>query len=72
MKSTITCECREGVVVLRGHVGSFHEKQMAQEVARNVNGVRVVVNRLVVEPSQLTSCVNALIPVRQHSGHSIN
>jgi osmotically-inducible protein OsmY len=72
LKSAFTCECREGVVVLRGHVGSFHEKQMAQELARKVNGVRVVVNRLIVDASQLTTGLNEVIPVRQHSSHSIN
>ena len=44
----VSWEFHEGVVVLRGQVNTFHEKQMAQELARRVEGVRVVVNRVVV------------------------
>ena len=44
----VSWEFHEGVVVLRGQVNTFHEKQMAQELARRVEGVRVVVNRLAV------------------------
>lgn len=44
----VNWQCHDGVVVLRGDVNTFHEKQMAQERARRVEGVRVVVNRLVV------------------------
>ena len=43
------CDFCEGVVVLRGRVHSFHEKQMVQELARKVDGVKIVVNRLVVD-----------------------
>lgn len=46
----------EGVVVLRGHVGSFYEKQMAQELARKVAGVKMIINRLVVDSSLLGRC----------------
>ena len=46
------CDHCEGVVVLRGRVHSFHEKQMAQELARKVDGVKIVVNRLVVDRSK--------------------
>ena len=67
MASGIVCECREGVVVLRGQVRSFHEKQIAQERARQVNGVRMIVNRLAVQPSPLTRTVNELTAIRQPS-----
>jgi hypothetical protein len=45
------CDFCEGVVVLRGRVHSFHEKQLVQELARKVDGVKIVVNRLVVDRS---------------------
>ncbi len=35
-----------GVAILRGHVSSFHMKQVAQTVARVVPGVREVRNEL--------------------------
>ena len=49
----VSWEFHEGVVVLRGQVDTFHEKQMAQELARRVEGVRVVVNR--------TSCLSMVV-----------
>ncbi len=51
--SEIRARCSEGNLVLDGHVDSFHKKQMAQELARHVFGVRSVVNRLVVDSSRL-------------------
>lgn len=65
--SSIFCECRDGVVVLRGQVRTFHEKQVAQERARKVNGVRMIVNRLAVQPSPLTRSVSELVAIRQPS-----
>lgn len=59
----LNCEYCEGVVVLRGRVHSFHEKQMAQELIRRVDGVKVVVNRLVVDRSQFTRDVAGEIPL---------
>jgi osmotically-inducible protein OsmY len=47
----------EGVVVLRGHVDSFHEKQLVQEVARKVDGVKIIVNRLMVYRSDFSDTV---------------
>ncbi|TWT48892.1 BON domain-containing protein [Botrimarina hoheduenensis] len=41
-------EAGEGRVSLHGHVGSFFEKQMAQEVARRIDGVQQVENLLTV------------------------
>jgi len=49
--SAISARCSAGMLVLEGHVDSFYQKQMAQELARRVSGVRLVVNRLVVDPS---------------------
>ena len=53
----INARCSEGILLLEGHVDSFHKKQMAQELARRVAGVRLVVNRLVVD----TSCVRGRV-----------
>ena len=39
----------EGVLILRGRVPSYYLKQIAQTLVRNVKGVDVVVNRLVVD-----------------------
>lgn len=40
----LTCECDQGVLVLRGKVNSYYLKQVAQSVARSVDGVEVIVN----------------------------
>jgi osmotically-inducible protein OsmY len=45
----VSCECRHGVLFLRGHLFSFHETQMAQETAARANGVTRVVNEIEVE-----------------------
>lgn len=60
----LSCEYCEGVVVLRGRVYSFHEKQLAQETIRRLDGVNTVVNRLVVERSTFTRDVAGAIPLR--------
>ena len=39
-------ETTSGVVVLRGTVNSFYQKQMAQEAVRRVDGVEMIDNRL--------------------------
>ena len=45
----VSCECKHGVLFLRGRLFSFHEKQVAQEVVAGVNGVTQVVNEIQVE-----------------------
>lgn len=52
--SGLSFEYCEGVVVLRGHVASFHEKQLVQEVARKVEGVKYIINRLMVDRSEFS------------------
>ena len=42
------CLENDGRVVLRGKVGSYFEKQMAQESLRNLDGVSEVSNELEV------------------------
>ena len=41
-------ETSQGRVVLRGHVGSYYQKQMAQEIVRSVDGVEEIENHLEV------------------------
>jgi osmotically-inducible protein OsmY len=45
---SITCEFREGVVVLRGRVTSFYLKQLAQETVRPLVGARAILNAVEV------------------------
>ena len=45
----VSCECKHGVLLLRGRLFSFHEKQVAQEVVAGVCGVTQVVNEIQVE-----------------------
>ncbi len=44
----VQCEFRAGQATLQGEVSSFYLKQLAQEIAKRVQGVEVVQNRLTV------------------------
>ena len=44
----VSCECVRGVLYLRGHLFSFHEKQVAQNAVATVGGVTRVVNEIEV------------------------
>lgn len=44
----VKCELKEGMTILHGQVSSFYLKQMAQELAKKVDGVELVVNRIEV------------------------
>ena len=44
----VSCECRHGVLFLRGRLFSFHETQMAQETVAGIDGVTQVVNEVEV------------------------
>lgn len=47
----LSCECHDGVLVLRGQVSSYHQKQLAQEAVRRLPGIREIVNVVqVIEP----------------------
>lgn len=46
----LTCEIHEEVLILRGQVSSWHQKQVAQEIVRDVPGIRVIVNSVKVMP----------------------
>ncbi len=50
----LQCAVNEGRVVLTGVVGSYFQKQMAQEVVRRVDGVRKVENQLEVSQGEGT------------------
>ena len=45
----VSCECRDGVLFLRGRLFSFHEKQVAQETVSRIDGVTQVVNDVEVD-----------------------
>ena len=44
----VSCEFHEGVLTLRGRVSSFHLKQVAQTLIRDLDGAEEVNNRLEV------------------------
>ena len=45
----VCCHYRDGTLHLRGHVPTFYQKQMAQEMVRRVDGVVNVVNEIEVD-----------------------
>lgn len=45
----ILCECRHGVLFLRGRLSSFYYKQVAQETVAKVRGITQVVNEIDVD-----------------------
>ena len=44
----IICECRDGVLTLRGCLPTYFLKQVAQAVVASVEGVRQIVNEIEV------------------------
>jgi osmotically-inducible protein OsmY len=44
----VSCEHRQGAIVLQGRVNSYYQKQMAQEALRNLEGIERIVNLLEV------------------------
>jgi osmotically-inducible protein OsmY len=44
----ISCECKDGILFLRGRLFSFHEKQAAQEAVAGIVGMTQVVNEIEV------------------------
>lgn len=44
----VRCEVREGIAILKGHVGSFYAKQTAQELIRHIEGVVGIRNNIEV------------------------
>lgn len=45
---SVTCEQRVGVLVLRGRVSSYYQKQLAQEVVRQIAGLLTIQNAVEV------------------------
>lgn len=45
----ISCDCKNGVLTLKGRVFSFHEKQIAQETVSSIEGATLVVNEIEVD-----------------------
>jgi osmotically-inducible protein OsmY len=48
---SVSCECRQGVLFLRGLLPTFYLKQIAQEAVARVEGISQVVNKTVVDAS---------------------
>jgi osmotically-inducible protein OsmY len=44
----VSCEFSEGLLLLRGRLGSYYHKQLAQEAVADVEGVLEVVNKIEV------------------------
>lgn len=49
----IRCECRDGVLVLRGQVASYYLKQLAHQAVHTIDGVGRVVNDVTVPRAAL-------------------
>ena len=48
----VACDCRDGVLVLRGCLPSYYLKQLAQEVVARLEGVQTIDNQIqVVTPA---------------------
>jgi hypothetical protein len=45
---SLSCDCRGGMLFLRGPLPTFHQKQLAQEAVANLAGVSQVINEAVV------------------------
>lgn len=58
----VDIEYDDGVVLLRGHVNSFHEKQVVQEIVRKVSGIRIIINRLTVDRSEFSDSIKRESP----------
>jgi len=44
----VSCQYEDGLLVLRGTLSSFYQKQLAQEAVRNLEGVRQIRNEIQV------------------------
>ncbi len=47
----VSCQCVDGVLILRGLVTSYFLKQIAQEAVARLAGVRLVENQIEVAPA---------------------
>ena len=55
---SVSCECRQGVLFLRGPLPTFYLKQLAQEAVARVKGISQVINETVVDASLLSDVRN--------------
>jgi hypothetical protein len=46
----VSCDCREGVLVLRGCLPTYYLKQVAQQAVAHLEGVKGVENQIQVVP----------------------
>ena len=46
---TPSCDCRRATLVLRGHLPTFYQKELAQEAVAKLEGVLHVMNETVVD-----------------------
>ena len=46
----VACDCRDGVLVLRGCLPSYYLKQVAQEIVARLEGVQAIDNQIQVVP----------------------
>lgn len=53
----VSCEVRQGALVLRGRLPSFYQKQLAQEAVARVPGVSRVLNEIEVSPGSSPAAV---------------
>ena len=56
------CDIHDGILILRGNVSGFHTKQLAHEIARKVDGVKCIINRLHVDQSHLSEALRTDVP----------
>ncbi len=54
----VLCECDHGILVLRGQLSNFHQKQVAQETVAKVKGVIQVRNEIEVVECRLVDKAN--------------
>lgn len=45
----VRCYVKRGIARLEGRLGTYYQKQLAQEIVRRVEGVETIDNRIVVE-----------------------
>ena len=44
----VSCEYKEGMLILRGRVPTYYLKQLAQTLMKDLNGIELIVNRVEV------------------------
>ena len=59
----ISCKAERGVLVLEGHLSTYFQKQLAQEIVANIKGIVQVVNQIEVVSSD-RSCLGDTAPHR--------